>query len=145
MSYVAWKRTWVVWNGMKARVTDPGHRSYADYQELGVIIAPEWLHFGNFLRDMGNAPKGLSLERKDNTKGYCKDNCCWATPLEQARNKRIYRTNKTGISGIFWDKGLLQWKVKCYGKYLGIRKDFFEACCLRKSFEYYNKENAYVV
>jgi len=35
---------------------------------------------------MGEPPKGLTLERIDGTKGYCKDNCKWANDYEQARN-----------------------------------------------------------
>ena len=32
-----------------------------------------------------------SIERHDNGKGYSKDNCYWATPVEQARNRRNNR------------------------------------------------------
>jgi hypothetical protein len=39
---------------------------------------------------MGPKPSqgGYSLERIDNEKGYCKDNCKWATILEQCNNTR---------------------------------------------------------
>jgi hypothetical protein len=38
---------------------------------------------------MGDRPThGHSLERKDNELGYFKDNCCWATAVEQANNRQ---------------------------------------------------------
>ena len=40
----------------------------------------------NFYKDMGNPPNGMSLERIDGQKGYCKANCKWATDKEQANN-----------------------------------------------------------
>lgn len=44
-----------------------------------------------FLADMGERPAGTSLERKDNSKGYCKENCKWADRFEQAKNRRTSR------------------------------------------------------
>jgi len=49
------------------------------------------------------------------------------------RNKRIYKTNKRGITGIYKiDYG---YRVEVNSCYLGFFKDFFEACCARKSAE----------
>ena len=42
--------------------------------------------FRNFLADMGERPEGLSIERKDNQKGYSPDNCIWADKVTQATN-----------------------------------------------------------
>jgi hypothetical protein len=46
------------------------------------------MKFENFLKDMGERPTGLTLERINNKKGYYKSNCRWATALDQANNKR---------------------------------------------------------
>ena len=54
----------------------------------GVSYDPRWEVFENFLEDMGERPEGTTLDRIDGSKGYSKDNCRWATPKEQARNRR---------------------------------------------------------
>ena len=47
----------------------------------------DWAKFDNFLREMGERPDGTTLDRIDGTLGYFKENCRWATPLEQTRNR----------------------------------------------------------
>jgi len=76
------------WYAMKGRVLNPNNPYYPKYKDRE--ICPEWMEFDNFLRDMGDRPEGCTLDRKDNSKGYTKDNCRWATRKEQARNTSTY-------------------------------------------------------
>ncbi len=80
--------TYRVWHGMEQRCRNPNSKHYDCYGGRGITLCDEWKEFKNFLRDMGEKPEGLSIERIDNSKGYCKENCCWATRTQQARNTR---------------------------------------------------------
>ncbi len=77
------------WLSMIARCTNPNHPQYKNWGGRGIQICKEWLEsFENFFRDMGERPKGKTLDRYPNKDGnYFKENCRWATPKQQANNK----------------------------------------------------------
>lgn len=81
-------RTYGIWQAMRGRCLNPNNVRWAAYGGRGIKICKRWEKFENFLSDMGEAPPGLTLERKDVNGDYKPSNCCWATWLEQARNKR---------------------------------------------------------
>ncbi len=73
---------------MIARCTNSNRRYYKNYGGRGITVCERWMKFENFLADMGEPPDNLSLDRLDNDRGYCKENCAWRTVLDQARNKQ---------------------------------------------------------
>jgi hypothetical protein len=79
-----------VWKNMNARCHNPKNTNYPKYGGRGITVCPEWRRdFVTFLRDMGPKPgPQFSIEREDNASGYSKENCCWATAVTQARNRR---------------------------------------------------------
>lgn len=81
-------KTYSLWAAMVQRCTNPNDSAYVHYGARGIFVDERWKSFLLFLEDMGEAPEGMSLERKDNNKGYSKDNCVWATLAQQSRNKR---------------------------------------------------------
>lgn len=89
-----------VWCQMVARCEKPHHKEWPNYGGRGIRVCPRWLQFSGFLSDMGYPPKGLSIERKDNNAGYSPENCYWATPAQQAINRRTNRVfTIRGITG----------------------------------------------
>jgi hypothetical protein len=80
--------TYVSWIAMKQRCLYEKAESYSNYGGRGIRICNEWLKFEAFLRDMGERPEGKTLERDNSDRDYCKDNCRWATPVEQSNNTR---------------------------------------------------------
>lgn len=81
--------TYKSWQAMIARCTNPKHPQYKNYGGRGISICLRWREsFADFLEDMGERPKGLTLDRKDTNGNYEPINCRWATVLEQNRNRR---------------------------------------------------------
>jgi hypothetical protein len=75
-------KTYKVWTQMhrRCRQQKPGY--------VGVTVCTEWADFLTFLEDMGACPEGMTLDRLDGAKGYEPQNCRWATPTQQANNRR---------------------------------------------------------
>lgn len=83
---------YTAWSCMKARCLNFEHPRYSDYGGRGITVCDRWLNsFENFLADIGDRPKGTSLDRINNSLGYFKENCRWATKEEQASNTRQNR------------------------------------------------------
>ncbi len=82
-------RTWISWDSMIQRCTNPEHKSFDNYGGRGIKVHPAWLdEFSTFYKDMGERPAGTTLDRINSAGDYEPGNCRWATPQEQGNNRR---------------------------------------------------------
>lgn len=78
-----------VWAEMLSRCRNPKNKAYVNYGGRGIRVCKRWWRFENFWADMkADYHEGLTLERKNNDRGYSKANCVWATRKEQQLNRR---------------------------------------------------------
>ena len=83
------RNTYWIWAAMLDRCKNPNNKTFAYYGGRGIAVCERWLSFENFLSDMGQRPSPQhSLDRRDNSLGYSKDNCRWSTKREQMANMR---------------------------------------------------------
>lgn len=80
--------TYIRWQAMRDRCSNPNNSKYSYYGGRGIRVCKRWKSFQAFLKDMGECPRSLTLERVDNDKGYTPSNCVWATRKEQIANRR---------------------------------------------------------
>ncbi len=84
-------KTYQSWKSIIQRCTNQSYNYWKDYGGRGITVCKRWSGkngFIHFLEDMGERPRGKSIDRKNNNKNYCKSNCRWATRSQQQRNKR---------------------------------------------------------
>jgi hypothetical protein len=132
------KGSYNTWRGMMRRCYNPADKDYPKYGGRGVVVHQQWHAYLNFAKDMGEPVGNETLDRIDPYGDYTPDNCRWASPTTQARNVRLPKSSKTGITGVLFHKNryyavLSVGKKKFYSKCYTTKE---EAAVARKELEH---------
>jgi len=80
----------IMWCGMKERCNNPSADNYQWYGGKGIRVCDEWNNNFKAFFDWAQSngwQKGLSIDRIDNSRDYCPDNCRFVDMKSQFRNR----------------------------------------------------------
>ena len=116
-----------VWKNINQRCNNPKNKWFIDYWARGIKV--EWNSFEEFKNDLYESyvehikeygEKETTIDRIDYNGNYCKENCRWATNIEQANNTR----KNVGVYKLAREEWIPIWTVSYwfYKKWLNINE-----------------------
>lgn len=126
------------WTDMKRRCTNPNDDGFVNYGGRGIAYCASWAHFVNFANDMyPSFQEGLTIERTKNDADYSPENCVWADRTAQCHNRRKFKNNKTGATGVVVTRQgtfAARYNHRHHRYHLGVFSTFEEAVAARERF-----------
>lgn len=129
-----------VWNGRRSgKEAGCVHKANEkSYIRIGILGKDYYAHRIAILMVTGEMPKEVD-HRNGNGMDNRLSNLKPMSHIQNMRNQKLRKTNRSGVPGVFQCKTSFAYSVAIKVNYksinLGTTRDFFEACCLRKSAE----------
>ena len=84
---------YAMWERMTQRCKSNDPKRRKTYKDRGITVCDEWQKFEGFMawEHFDEIKKGLQIDRIDNDRGYCPENCRLVRPVENLRNRRSTR------------------------------------------------------
>ena len=116
------KASYNTWRAMMRRCYNQNDKDYPRWGGKGVTVYKPWHNYSDFALEVGE-PKGAETFDRINTTGnYEPGNVRWASPTVQARNIRVPKSSKTGVTGVLFHNS------KYYAAITVQKKKFYSKC-----------------
>jgi hypothetical protein len=126
---------------MMYRCYNPKCPGYKYYGGRGIKVSKTFQDISYFIQYLEKLPgykKGMSIDRINNNKDYKEGNIRWATKKEQIKNRRILSTNKSGFTGVSFNKRSNKWRAYLYNNnkmiHIGFANTSHKANLLRNNY-----------
>jgi hypothetical protein len=96
------KGSYNTWRAMMRRCYNVADKDYPKWGGRGISVHAEWHDYLSFALAVGEPEGKETFDRIDPNGNYEPGNVRWATPVVQARNIRVPRTSKTGVTGVLF-------------------------------------------
>ncbi len=110
------------WRAMMRRCYNTADKDYPKWGGRGVFVHPAWHDYLSFALAVGEPTGKETLDRIDPDGSYEPGNVRWASPAVQARNIRVPRKSKTGVTGVLFHNN------KYYAAITVKTKKFYSKC-----------------
>jgi hypothetical protein len=133
-----WKKSsYNSWRAMIRRCNVSTDKDYPRYGAKGIKVCDQWSDYLQFAADMGEPEGSQTLDRIDPYGDYTPENCRWASLQTQARNVRVPKKSKTGITGVLFHGGRYYASITVKGKkyYSKVFSTIADAAQARKELE----------
>jgi hypothetical protein len=96
------KGSYNTWRAMMRRCYNSADKDYPKWGGRGILVHAAWHDYVSFALAVGEPAGKETLDRIDPNGSYEPGNVRWASPAIQARNIRVPKTSKTGVTGVLF-------------------------------------------